>query len=1494
MRSRMPFSGRSIRLLTVIAAWSAAAGTGLVLAPSAAAAGTATHTVATVNPSSTTYGSAVTYTASVLGAGGTPPTGTVTFKVGSAFMCVAPLTGSPTPSATCSSPNAPGGSDTVDALYSGDSNFDLSDGTTTLTVNKASTTTSSVTATPAGASPPSYGESVTYSANVAHGAGAFPQEPSGSVTFTIGSTTLCTGTLAHDSVLNVNTASCPDASAPVGANQTITATYNGDGNYSTSSGTLPSFTVNKADSTTNLTITPSSSAYGQQVAYKATITNASNSFNGSPSGTVVFSVQGGPTLCSATITSGVGTCSGSTTPAGALTIVGAYMGDSNFNGSQGQASETISAASTSTAISGPSRTTTSSAPTFMATVTNTTSGSSASPSGHVDISVAGQTCTAAITSGSGSCQLPQPIATQGVQTVSGTFTDPNNNFANSAGTTTILVDNAAPTTTTMSVSRLSSAYGTNATFNATVTSGTGTPAGSVTFTIGSQSLCTATLFAGSGSCSSNAAPAGSNTVVGTYDPGTDATHDPSSGQTGMTVTKASSATSVTVTNTVTNTASGVYGQTVQYTATLTDSSAGSTGTPDGGTVTFTAGSTQLCQATVSHGSGHCPSANAPVGTDTITGTYANDSNFNGSNGQATLTVTKAASKTVVSVSPPSTSVGQPVTYSAVVTDNTASSTGTPSGSVQFSIGSTQLCTATLASDGTGSCAASNAPIGDKQTVTGNYTGDASFTTSQGTALLSIAKAPTMAQVTVTPNTSVYGQQVTYSATITSTFAGTPTGTVSFSIGQVSLCSATLSGGHASCPWTNPPPTGDNQTVTAGYNGDSTYAGSQGTAVESVSKAASSTSVSVNPSSVAPTQSVTYTASVTDATSNSTGTPTGTVTFTVGSTQVCPPAAVGADGHASCSSNTAPTGSNQTVTGAYSGDSNFGLSSGTTTLNVGANLHPTTTSVIVNQSSTYGQTQTYSATVTSTSPGTPSGSVTFTVGSTTLCVGTLNSGLASCTAHNAPVGSDTITGQYSGDSQFAGGSPGTATQNVSKANSATTVTASPASPAQGQSVTYTAKVTDASPSSSGTPTGSVPLTINSTALCTAILNPSNGTGSCTASNAPAGTDTVTGTYAGDANFNGSTGATQLTVASAAGGFVAQSPARVLDTRDGTGGTTGPVNGGQTVKLDLSHAVPSTATAVALNVTAVAASTSTFVTVWPDGSTRPTASNLNVAAGQTIPNLVIVQLGPGQMVDLFNQRGTVNLVADLDGYFDSSNSTGYKSQTPVRTLDTRNATGGTTGPVQAGQTVRLNLSNAVPPTATAVVLNVTATAATAPTFVTVWPDGSARPTASSLNVVTGQTIPNLVVVQLGPGRIVDLYNHTGNVQLVADLEGVFDSTQAPGLLPQAPQRVVDTRNGTGGTSGPLGAGNIMQIDFTGVLPAGAKAVVLNVTGVGASADTFFTLWPDGATRPNASNLNVPAGGTIPNLVIVKLGAGNVVDLYNQKGVVNVVADLEGAFT
>ena len=79
------------------------------------------------------------------------------------------------------------------------------------------------------------------------------------------------------------------------------------------------------------------------------------------------------------------------------------------------------------------------------------------------------------------------------------------------------------------------------------------------------------------------------------------------------------------------------------------------------------------------------------------------------------------------------------------------------------------------------------------------------------------------------------------------------------------------------------------------------------------------------------------------------------------------------------------------------------------------------------------------------------------------------------------------------------------------------------------------------------------------------------------------------------------------------------------------------------------VPSGATAVVLNVTAVDASASGYVTVYPDGSARPLASNLNVGPGQTVPNLVVAKLGSNGKVCLYNHAGTVDLVADVNGYF-----------------------------------------------------------------------------------------------------------------------------------------------------------------------------------------------------------------------------------------------------
>ena len=70
---------------------------------------------------------------------------------------------------------------------------------------------------------------------------------------------------------------------------------------------------------------------------------------------------------------------------------------------------------------------------------------------------------------------------------------------------------------------------------------------------------------------------------------------------------------------------------------------------------------------------------------------------------------------------------------------------------------------------------------------------------------------------------------------------------------------------------------------------------------------------------------------------------------------------------------------------------------------------------------------------------------------------------------------------------------------------------------------------------------------------------------------------------------------------------------------------------------------------LNVTAVAPTADTYITIYPGGSTRPTASNLNLAAGQVLANMVLARLGPDGTVMLFNNAGVVDLIADVVGYF-----------------------------------------------------------------------------------------------------------------------------------------------------------------------------------------------------------------------------------------------------
>jgi YVTN family beta-propeller protein len=366
------------------------------------------------------------------------------------------------------------------------------------------------------------------------------------------------------------------------------------------------------------------------------------------------------------------------------------------------------------------------------------------------------------------------------------------------------------------------------------------------------------------------------------------------------------------------------------------------------------------------------------------------------------------------------------------------------------------------------------------------------------------------------------------------------------------------------------------------------------------------------------------------------------------------------------------------------------------------------------------------------------------------------------------------------------------------------------------------------------------------------------------------------------------------------YIPVGPVRVLDTRNGTGGYSSPVGQDGTISLQVTgvDGVPSSGvTAVVLNVTATDPTASSYVTVYPDSTSRPTASDLNFTAGETIANLVTVPVGADGLVDFYNYAGSTDLVADLEGYYTSAGSA-YDSAGPVRILDTRNGTGGYTTPVGPGGTIGLQVDGVagVPSTGvTAVALNVTATNPTASSYVTVYPDGAARPTASNLNFTAGETIPNLVIVPVGADGKVDFYNFAGSVNLVADLAGYYTSSGSGSeFVALGPVRVLDTRNGTGGYSSAVGPGQTISLPVTGVDGvSGVTAVVLNVTATSPTASSYVTVYPDGVSRPTASNLNFTPGETIPNLVVVPVGADGDVDFYNNTGSVELVADLEGYF-
>jgi hypothetical protein len=354
----------------------------------------------------------------------------------------------------------------------------------------------------------------------------------------------------------------------------------------------------------------------------------------------------------------------------------------------------------------------------------------------------------------------------------------------------------------------------------------------------------------------------------------------------------------------------------------------------------------------------------------------------------------------------------------------------------------------------------------------------------------------------------------------------------------------------------------------------------------------------------------------------------------------------------------------------------------------------------------------------------------------------------------------------------------------------------------------------------------------------------------------------------------------------------------DTIDGRYSGAGALLAGQTATMAVlgRGGVPSAnVEAVALNVTVTEPTAASFLTVWPSGADRPLASNMNFVPGQTVANSVFTKVGGDGQIALFNATGAVHVVIDVVGWFATGGV--YNSLVPARLADTRDLPtidGKFRNDGALGQGTTRNITvtgrGGVPAAGVgAVALNVTATNPTLPSYVTVFPTGAERPTASNLNTVHGQTVPNMVIAKVGQGGQVSVYNNSGSVDVVVDVLGWFAT--GAGFTPMTPQRLLDTRG-----ADPLHVGTERDVPIGGA-PAGppntAAAAILNVTVVNPSGPGFLTVWPSGSGLPTASNLNFTAGQVVPNLVVAKLGAGGSVALYSTALVTDAVIDVLGWF-
>ncbi len=1043
-----------------------------------------------------------------------------------------------------------------------DGNYLNSQSNTSITITPAETRTTIQSATP---SSPNYGDQVTFIVSVVDDPDIAPSfgNPTGTVTMWAdaigaGGVNLGTGNLSAG---NAGITTSPTALTQ--GTHTIYAVYSGDSGFATSFDTLSNFVVGAAATTTSVVAAPTSGAlFGQTVTLTATVSWAL----GNPTvGNVNFVDDLGTNLGTGAVgTGGKATINTTALALGTRTITATYHDNTAaaaFADSVGTLNNyVISAASTTTTVtSTPGSSVFGQSVTFTATVTSATGTPPIGASSVEFVDTTTGTVLGYGTPGAGNTSaITTNVLTVATHTITATYVDTiDSNFNSSSGQRVGFVVSKASSSVTVGASPSASVFGQQVTFTATVTSPTGTPplsSGSVQFVDTTTGTVLGFGTPGAGNTSSIATSiltAATHTITATYVGDSNFL-----GSSGLTSGFVVNAASTSITSFTSSVAFPGVGQSVTFTATASSVSP-STAVVNAGTITFLDTTTGITLGTVTvnaSGTATVTASFATTGIHNLTAKYnGNSPRFNASAAAPLAqTVRKASSIGVNAISP--ALFGQTLNYAVTV----SGTPGIPSGTVTVTDTSTSVSYGPFTLDAAGKTTANLSGLNaGSHPLVFSYSGDTvgiGFAPSTKNLTQVVSASSTTTAFTSTTSTAVYGATVSYAGTVTAAGGLNPTaGTVTLKDATTSTTLATfsLSGSNVFTFSSVALPLNiavGTHSITATFSpSSSNYLASPASTAAALTVTQAFTTVSVPTSSVTSSplggsffgQVVQFSVTVTS--TNSPATPTGgTVTFRRGTT-VLGTVNLGAGGAASYTTtatqlpvNTAPghsvTATYNSSTPATPTTANFKASVASTAFVQAvskATTSTTLTSSSPGNSSTYGQTVTFTAVVAVTSPGapgTPTGTITFKDGATTLATVTLVAGKATYSTAALTAVGHSITAIYNPTASPANfnTSTGALTQTVAKANTTTTLTSSPTTWAVGQTTAFTAKLVS---NTGAVPTGSVVFTVtgpSAYSFTSAAIPLVAGVAKLTGYvfPAPIGNYTVTATYAATQNFNAS--------------------------------------------------------------------------------------------------------------------------------------------------------------------------------------------------------------------------------------------------------------------------------------------------------------------------------------------------------------------------------------